>query len=300
MHLISIFLPFATLTSFKNMIIVKNKILTSKLLAIFLPLKNTRKAMSTVQEQKVNIKSQTINYVKVGEGDKKVLCFPGALGTIWSDFKPQIKGLDRSKLTIVAWDPPGYGYSRPPNRSFDVDFYENDADNAYDFMTQLGIQKYSLLGWSDGGISSMILAAKHPESIEKLVIWGANSYVLPEEIDKYEKIRDISKWSDKMKAPLIELYTEKGLQDMWNDWCDTLIKIRNDGGNICKDCLVNIECPTLILHGDKDPMVAPEHPDYLFSNIKTTKLHRFPDGKHNIHLKYAEEFNQIVTDFLLS
>lgn len=51
---------------------------------------------------------------------------------------------------------------------------------------KLDINKFSLLGWSDGGISSMILAAKYPEHIEKLVIWGANSYVLPEEVKSYE------------------------------------------------------------------------------------------------------------------
>lgn len=84
-------------------------------------------------------------------------------------------------------------------------------------------------------------------------------------------MRDISNWSDRMKAPLIALYTEKGLQDMWNAWCNALIKISKNGGDICKGSLLKINCPTLILHGDKDPMVAPEHPDYLFSHIKKSK-----------------------------
>lgn len=32
----------------------------------------------------------------------------------------------------------------------------------------------------------MILAATKPEVVQKLVIWGANSYVIPEEIQSYE------------------------------------------------------------------------------------------------------------------
>lgn len=32
----------------------------------------------------------------------------------------------------------------------------------------------------------MILSAKYPELVEKLVIWGANSYVIPEEMEAYE------------------------------------------------------------------------------------------------------------------
>lgn len=74
-----------------------------------------------------------------------------------------------------------------------------------------------------------------------------------------------------MKAPLIELYTEKGLQSMWNDWCDALKVIHANGGDICKGCLDKIKCPTLILHGDKDPMIVPEHLDYLASHIQGAK-----------------------------
>lgn len=72
--------------------------------------------------------------MKVGEGSHNVLCFPGALGTIWTDFKPQLEGLSQSHFTIIAWDPPGYGFSRPPERQFTKHFYENDADLAYIFM----------------------------------------------------------------------------------------------------------------------------------------------------------------------
>lgn len=75
-----------------------------------------------------------INYLKVGKGPHTVLCAPGALGSIWTDFKMQIEGFDREKFSLVAWDPPGYGKSRPPEREFPTDFYEKDADAAYNFM----------------------------------------------------------------------------------------------------------------------------------------------------------------------
>lgn len=70
----------------------------------------------------------------MGEGPHKVLCLPGALGSIWTDFKPQIEGFDKQKFTVVAWDPPGYGKSRPPEKEFQTDFYEKDAQDAIDFM----------------------------------------------------------------------------------------------------------------------------------------------------------------------
>lgn len=72
-----------------------------------------------------------------------------------------------------------------------------------------------------------------------------------------------------MKAPLIKLYTERGLEEMWGGWCDALQEIMtNTGGNICKHFLPKITSPTFVLHGTKDPMVAPEHPDYIINHIQ--------------------------------
>jgi len=59
------------------------------------------------------------------------------LGSIFTDFKPQIETLNRNKYTIVAWDPPGYGFSRPPDRDFLPGFFYRDADRAISLMKVL-------------------------------------------------------------------------------------------------------------------------------------------------------------------
>jgi valacyclovir hydrolase len=41
-----------------------------------------------------------------------------------------LEGFDKSKFTLIAWDPPGYGYSRPPARVYDKNVYKRDADIA--------------------------------------------------------------------------------------------------------------------------------------------------------------------------
>ena len=58
------------------------------------------------------------------------------------------------------------------------------------------------MGWSDGGIAGLVMAIKSPESVENLVVWGSNSYI--SEVDKniVAGIRDLSKWSERMKKPL--------------------------------------------------------------------------------------------------
>lgn len=71
-----------------------------------------------------NKSSYNVNYVRSGQGKKALILLPGALGSAITDFKPQIEQLPKllPNFTIIAWDPPGYGKSRPPNRTFPLDF----------------------------------------------------------------------------------------------------------------------------------------------------------------------------------
>ena len=55
-------------------------------------------------------------------------------------------------------------------------FLKIDALDGHALMQALSFKKFSVLGWSDGGVSAIILAALFPESVQKLVIWGSNAY----------------------------------------------------------------------------------------------------------------------------
>ncbi|XP_068623926.1 valacyclovir hydrolase-like isoform X2 [Battus philenor] len=223
-----------------------------------------------------------------------------ALGTIWTDFKAQVDGLNREQFTIVAWDPIGYGKSRPPDKVFTPDFFEKDADVAFEFLKLLKIPKFSILGWSDGGITAMILTAKYPSVVNKLVIWGSNSFILPHEVENLKKIKDVKSWSNKMRQPMIDVYGEEKFAKYWSDWVDGMVFIsETKNGNICSELIKNITCPTFILHGEKDPLVDNVHVSHLHTNIESSRVHLYPDGKHNIHIRYAEDFNKKVQEFLL-
>ncbi|GBP04417.1 Valacyclovir hydrolase, partial [Eumeta japonica] len=132
----------------------------------------------------------------------------------------------------------------------------------------LEITKYSILGWSDGGITGMIMAAKFPQEVTKLAIWGANSFILPTELQIYDKIKDIRTWSPKMKQPMIEVYGEDAFSKLWAAWVEGVKNLYHEKkGNICREMLKDIKCPTLILHGEKDPMVEESHVSHLLTNI---------------------------------
>uniref|UniRef100_H2MBN6 Biphenyl hydrolase like n=1 Tax=Oryzias latipes TaxID=8090 RepID=H2MBN6_ORYLA len=220
-------------------------------------------------------------------------------GSTRTDFGPQLKCLNKERFTVVCWDPRGYGQSRPPDRDFPPDFFDRDAKDAVDLMKTLGFGNFSLLGWSDGGITALIAAATNPALIKKLVVWGSNAFVSQEDLKLYNMVRDVSRWSARMRQPMEEVYGAHGFAKTWEAWVDGIAQFaKKPGGSICREQLPLISCPTLIVHGEKDPMVPSFHPQYLLKHIKGSRLHSMPEGKHNLHLRYADEFNKLVEDFL--
>ncbi|KAL4631001.1 Valacyclovir hydrolase precursor-like [Arapaima gigas] len=253
---------------------------------------------STKKSGKEKVNGVELFYQQSGRGDHAVLLLPGALGSGQTDFGPQIQGLDKERFTVVSWDPRGYGHSRPPSRDFPLDFFDRDATDALDLMRALKFNKFSLLGWSDGGITAIIAAARSPSSVNKLVVWGANAYVSQQDVEIYNG-KDVSTWSKKMRKPMEDMYGPEYFAQMWSAWVDGISQFaQRPDGNICRELLPLIRCPTLIIHGEKDPVVPGFHPQYLHQHIQGSRLHLIPEGKHNLHLRFAAEFNKLVEDFL--
>jgi valacyclovir hydrolase len=271
----------------------------------FVRLRSTLQSMKIV-EKKVKVGKNHINYaiteLNKDPAEKTLLMLPGALGSALTDFKPQLESLPSllPNYQIIAWDPPGYGKSIPPERQFPLNFLENDADVAHELMSVLNVQKYSILGWSDGGITGLILAGKYPQNIEKLAIFGSNAFIVEEELEIYKNIRDVSKWSARMREPLEQLYGAGYFKKTWENWVDAFVAIyKQKGGDLCTEFVKKVTAETLILHGEKDPMLSKVHVPYLMKELKSTRLITWPDGKHNIHLKYADDFNRNLATFLL-
>ena len=111
---------------------------------------------------KMAVNGVDLFYRTNGDAGLPLICMPGAMGTADSDFGPQLRDL-ADKLQVVSFDPRGYGQSRPPERDFPLDWYQRDADDAAALMAGLGHSKYAVMGWSDGAISAVMLAAAKQE-----------------------------------------------------------------------------------------------------------------------------------------
>lgn len=260
----------------------------------------SRRAFSTATSGKLPVRGVELFYMAQGNKGLPLVCMPGAMGTAETDFGPQLRGLSDAHQ-VVSFDPRGYGQSRPPVRDFPLDFYQRDADDAAALMAALGHKKYAVMGWSDGAISAVMHAASHASAVEKLVIFGGNAFFTQEDIDAFEDTRDVEgTWSKRMKETHYPTYGAEGLQTMWSAAIDAWAGIYKAGnGDICMEQAKSITCPTLVLHGAKDPICLSKHPDWFKANIPgATALHVLPEGKHNLHLRFADEVNGLVREFL--
>ena len=261
--------------------------------------KQARLLSDAVRESKILLPcGVSLHVVESGDASARpILCMPGALGTAATDFAYQLEDLSQLGYRVISFDPRGYGKSRPPVRDFPQDFYRRDAEDASGIITALGLESCGVMGWSDGANAAVLLAAEHPAQVDKLAIFGGNSFVTAEDIAAYEATRDVQlTWSTGMKNKHYPVYGHD-LQTMWDSFCDAMKRIHAAGGNICQDEAKRIECKTLVLHGLLDPIVPTSHALWFEKHIPNAFLHTFPEGKHNIHIKYNKEFNSLMNTF---
>lgn len=259
-------------------------------------------------ERKMEVNGVQLHYERSGAGSHAILCMPGALGSAVTDFGPQLEYFGSEEqsglFTCVSYDPRGYGLSRPPKRDFKTEpeiFLKTDALDAHALMKMLGFSSFSVLGWSDGGVSAIFLAALFPKAVKRLIVWGASAYITEEDMGLLEKTRHVRNWSPRMREPLEAMYGSDFPQ-MWSDWINAMEVVYNssEGGSLCVSELSWVQCPTLVLHGVQDPLCPQFHAEYLRDHIKGSKLELFVKGKHNLHLRFAKEFNVMVKEFLNS
>ena len=244
----------------------------------------------------VALSGLTLHTEQAGQG-APLLLIPGALGTGSGDFPGQLGWFVSHGFEVVAPDPRGYGKSRPPERDYPPDFYQRDAEDLFALMSALGHQRFSIMGWSDGANVAAIMAAERPERVEKLVLFGGQSTLTAEEIAAFDAIRKISAWSPRAAEAMRAVYGE-GLDALWDRYVDGQVALFEAGGNLYRDRLGEVRCPVFVLHGARDPLVPAFHAEVIHHGIAGSRLHIFPEGKHNIHIRYVDEFNAMVHAFL--
>ncbi len=132
--------------------------------------------MTKIKNQTITVDGQTIFYREAGDKEKgpTILLLHG-FPTSSHMFRNVIPAL-ADKFHLVAPDYPGFGYgSMPPVDTFEYTF-DHLAEIMDKFVTQIGLERYSLYVMDYGAPVGYRIAVKHPEKIEALIVQNGNAY----------------------------------------------------------------------------------------------------------------------------
>ena len=226
-----------------------------------------------------------------------LLLLGGTLSLGMEDFQPQIEYFSQN-FRVILPDRRGYGKSHPPDRDYPRNFYQRDADDMAALLRGLDAGKAIVLGWSEGADVGICLARAYPQLVNKLIVWGGIATVRNTDLEVFEARRDVSAWPQKVQKKMEVIHGETYWKTVWWKWCDVMRHLHAEGGDAQLGAIEEITCPTLILHGKKDPLISGFHPLLLQSRIKNSELKEFEEGGHSLHLQYASDVNVTIEHFI--
>ncbi|WP_426476625.1 alpha/beta fold hydrolase [Chryseobacterium sp. CBSDS_008] len=170
-------------------------------------------------------------------------------------------------------------YDKTKELTFDI-----QTEDLKQFLEKFNLKKVKILGWSDGGILALSIAMKHPQLVDKIACSGAN--IFPEGT-KDDELKS-------MKEMLVSLTKEN--KDHKNDIFIDLLNLDLKYPQWKYEDLNKIQCPSLIIAGDKD-LIKTEHTVKIAESIPKGQLAIIPNASHFVPEEKPELFNELVIDF---
>lgn len=224
-------------------------------------------------------------YEEYGEGEPMFLIHGN--GADIKSMGHQIEYFKNSYRVIIA-DSRGHGKSELNSDS--LTYVEMAADWAA-LADYLKLDSLYLIGWSDGGIISLLMGIHHPEKVKKLATMGAN--LRPDTTAIYPYAAN---WVKQMR-PVVDASIKHG--DKSENWAilKQHLGLLGDQPTISKSDLSKISAPALIIAGDQD-IIREEHTVEIFQNIPNAHLCILPGETHYSPAMNSTLFNSIVDNFM--
>jgi pimeloyl-ACP methyl ester carboxylesterase len=219
-------------------------------------------------------------YEIYGDGKPLVLIHGGG-STIQTSFGKIIPLLAKTRK-VIGVELQAHG--RTSDRNTPISF-EQDADDVAALLKNLSIDKADVLGFSNGGNTTMQLAIRHPEVVDKIIVASAF----------YRR--------DGMGPGFWDFMKKGTIDDMPNTLKEEFLRVTPDSAklqNLFEKCskrmlefkdwddaqLRSIKAKTLIVAGDKD-VAKPEHYVAMYRLIPNCELMVIPGG----HGKFMGEID---------
>lgn len=254
--------------------------------------------------QYARVKDLKLAYVESGEGEPLVLIHGGNSDLRQYDvFRPLLG----DGIRAIAYD-----QRDSPNSPAGTEPYGMDdhADDAAGLIAALGLSRAHIMGVSYGGLIAMRLAVRHPDLVQSLILGSTAASAAGFRAPDLTKLRDEG-------ADVIERYM-MGMV-LTPEAYDTDPELVADcrAGLVSRDpaCfarrmeaarshdmvgeLAAISAPTLVLHGDEDPMVDIAEGQRLAQAIPDARFVSLAGSRHGITLQHRQRTADLVRQFIL-
>jgi valacyclovir hydrolase len=226
-----------------------------------------------------------------------ILLIHGFGGTPESDFGAQLPIL-RSHFRVLVPHLHGYGHSTHRN-SYALSFYRDDANDLATLLDSLNIDTVLVLGFSDGGIVGLLLAALHPQRVLSLAVMGAQPSINEQNVEGIRHWLIDTPLSEEWQKELANLHGEPYWRSLPRMYVEGQEKLVAAGGIIITDEeLASIRCPALIMHGKRDRVVPADYARMISERIPNSQMLLF-DAGHAAHLRCKEEYTSAIMNFFL-
>jgi pimeloyl-ACP methyl ester carboxylesterase len=272
--------------------------------------------------QFVSIHGHQVAYRAAGEGPV-VLLVHGIAGssTTWTRALPLLAQHHR----VIAPDLLGHGESAKPRGDYSLGAY---ASGIRDLMVALGVDSATIVGHSLGGGIAMQLAYQFPERAERLVLVGSGG--LGKEVSPI--LRALALPAAEYVLPLllaaplhnvvgrvvsvanrVGLHADPLVEELWDSWrrltdvraqrafvhtVRSVIDLAGQRVSARDRLYLTASLPTLIVWGDRDPIIPVEHAHIGHELMPGSRLEIFEGVGHFPPLQQPERFVAVLEDFI--
>jgi DNA-binding winged helix-turn-helix (wHTH) protein/pimeloyl-ACP methyl ester carboxylesterase len=198
---------------------------------------------------------------------------------------------------LVRWDERGSGLSDWNAEHISLDAWVRDQETVVD---ALGLERFALLGVSQGGAVAAAYAARHPERVSHLVLCGAYSRGWrhrgdPREIEARTALLNLTRLGWGQSNPAFrQLFTTRFIPDAGPaemEWFNDLQRVSTSPENAARlmdafsrldvrPMLADITVPTIVFHSQHDRVVSFDEGRLLAAAIRGSTFVPLPSRNH--------------------
>jgi pimeloyl-ACP methyl ester carboxylesterase len=236
------------------------------------------------------------NYQTFGEGKPFVILHGwGSNSTRWEVVAEEIS---KQGFKVIVPDLPGFGESGTLPMAWNMNNYTKWVE---DFVEELRLGDFYLMGHSFGGALACKLSIRYPQEVIKLFLVAAASVRKKttqksalKNIAKIVKIFDFVPGYNLFRKAFYKFVIRR------SDYPYVTDQMKETFKNVISEDLSQftgfIRTPTIIIWGEKDKSTPMEDAQFLNSRIKNSKLVIIPGAGHALNKEYPELLVQKVLE----